>query len=452
MTYEQAIQFWFGRVNFEQRTPRRSDLKLDRMLALLAALGNPQESLRIVHVAGSKGKGSTSAMLASILRRAGHRTGLFTSPHLCRVEERIQIDGDPIPGEQVAALMEEVAPAVRAVDAVHGAGAVSFFEVGTALGFLHFARSGVDVAVIEVGLGGRFDSTNVCNPQVAVITSISIDHTQQLGNTLASIAGEKAGILKPGRPAVSGVQAPEPRAVIERVAQERGVRLRQLGEDFSYRYRPGRVTNAALHFPTVEVVTQRRRWPGMTIRLLGEHQAQNAAVAVAVVEELVEQGLSIPDSAVVSGLMSVRWPARLELVQRRPLTILDCAHNLASAEALVETLRTLIPGWEDKQAATGRRRLIFAGSSDKDLEGIFRVLTPHFSDLYLTRYAHSPRSVPPAVLGDMVRQVSEIPFTMWPTAREAFEAAQGASGLDDLICVTGSVFLAGELLPFWDDR
>jgi dihydrofolate synthase / folylpolyglutamate synthase len=447
MTYEQAIQYWFGRVNFEQRTPRRSDLKLDRIQALLRALGNPQESLRIVHVAGSKGKGSTSAMLASILCRAGYRSGLFTSPHLCRVEERIQVDGEPIPGEQLAALMEEVVPAVRAVDAVHGEGAVSFFEVGTALGFLHFAQSGVDVAVIEVGLGGRFDSTNVCDPRVAVITSISMDHTQQLGNTLASIAAEKAGILKPARPAVSGVQAPEPRAVIQRIAQERGARLRELGVDFTYRYNPGRVTNAALHLPGLEVVTRRRRWPGMSIRLLGEHQAQNAAVAVAVVEELLEQGLSISDSAVAAGLKSVSWPARLEVVQRRPLVILDCAHNLASAEALVETLRTLIPGWGEKPAGTWRRHLVFAGSSDKDLEGMFHVLTPHFSDLYLARYAHSPRSVPPAALGEIVRRVSDVPFSVWPSAREALEAAQAAAGPDDLICITGSVFLAGELLP-----
>ena len=447
MTYEQAIQFWFGRVNFEQRIPRRSDLQLDRMLALLAALGNPQEQLRIVHVAGSKGKGSTSAMLANILCRAGYRTGLFTSPHLCRVEERIQIDGVPIPGDRLAALMEEVEPAVRAVDAAFGVGVVSFFEVATALGFLHFARLDVEVAVIEVGLGGRFDSTNVCNPQVAVITSISLDHTQQLGTTLASIAAEKAGILKPGRPAVSGVQAAEPRAVIERIAQERGVRLRELGADFTYRYKPGRVTNAALHLPGVEVVTRRRRWPGMSIRLLGEHQAQNAAVAVAVVEELLEQGLSISESAVASGLKSVIWPARLEIVQRRPLVILDCAHNLASAEALVETLLTLIPGWGEKPAGAWRRHLVFAGSSDKDLEGMFRVLMPHFSDLYLTRYTHSPRSVAPAALGEMVRRVSNIPFTVWPVASDAFEAAQAAAAPDDLICITGSVYLAGELLP-----
>jgi dihydrofolate synthase/folylpolyglutamate synthase len=446
MTYEQAIDFWFGRVNFEQRTPRRSDLKLDRMHALLSELGNPEEQLRIVHVAGSKGKGSTSAMLASILRRAGYRTGLFTSPHLCRVEERIQVDGTPISGKDLAALMAEVEPAVRAVDASQSTGAVTFFEVGTALGFLHFARRQVDVAIIEVGLGGRFDSTNVCNPLVAVITSISIDHTQQLGNTLASIAAEKAGILKPGRPAVSGVQAAEPREVIERVARERGVQLRQLGREFTYNYEPGHVTSRGIEVPRVSVVTDRQRWPAMQIGLLGEHQAANAAVAVATVEELRQQGVPIENAAVVSGLASVAWPARLEVVQRRPLVVLDCAHNLASAEALVETLRSSFPPWQ--RATSGpRRHLIFGGSSDKDLEGMFRVLTPHFSDLYLTRYSHSPRSVAPVRLGDMVRRISDISFTVCPSAEEAYQAARAAAGPEDVICITGSVYLAGELLP-----
>ena len=217
MTYEQAIRFWFDRVNYEQRSPKPSDLKLDRMRALLARLGDPQQYLRIVHVAGSKGKGSTSAMLAAILRRAGYRTGLYTSPHLCRVEERIQVDGAAISAEELAVLMEDLRPAVEALDARRPAGTagVTFFEIATALGLLHFIRRRVEAAVLEVGLGGRFDATNVCSPLVAVLTSISYDHQQQLGNTLASIAREKAGIVKPGRPTVSGVRAPEARAVIE---------------------------------------------------------------------------------------------------------------------------------------------------------------------------------------------------------------------------------------------
>jgi len=447
MTYEQAIEFWFARVNYEQRSPKPSDLRLDRMRALLALLGNPQDRLRLVHVAGSKGKGSTSAMLANILRQAGYRTGLFTSPHLCRVDERIQVDATPITPAELAALMEDVRPAVLAVDAARGpeAAAVTFFEMATALGFLHFVRRRVEAAIVEVGLGGRFDSTNVVLPRVAVITSISIDHTQQLGNTLTSIAAEKAGILKPGRPAISGVRTPEARTVIRQLARMRAVAVRELGVDFNYRYEPGAVTRSELRLPRVAVVTRQRRWPAMDVALLGEHQAANAAVAVATVEELQHQGLRLPDRAVADGLASVAWPARLEVMGRQPLVILDCAHNLASAEALVETLRTTVPLSSEERAAGRRCHVVFAGSSDKDLAGMLHILAPHFSDFYFTRYANSSRSVAPARLGEMLGQTSDVPFTTWPSAAEAWQAARAAADAKDLICITGSVYLAGEL-------
>src|SRR3954447_4733435 len=212
MTYEQAIRFWFGRINYEQRSPRPSDLKLGRMRALLALLGNPEQRLRIVHVAGSKGKGSTSAMLAAVLRRAGYRTGLFTSPHLSRVEERFQVDGRPISAPELTTLLGEVRDcAAREARSAGGEPPppLTFFEIATAVGFLHFVRRRVDAAVLEVGLGGRLDSTNVCLPVLAVIVSISFDHTRILGDRLASIAREKAGIVKRGRPVISGVLAPE---------------------------------------------------------------------------------------------------------------------------------------------------------------------------------------------------------------------------------------------------
>jgi dihydrofolate synthase/folylpolyglutamate synthase len=449
LTYEQALAFWFGRINYEQRTPLPGDLKLDRMRALLALLGTPQERLRIVHVAGSKGKGSTSAMLAAALRRAGYRVGLFTSPHLTRVEERIQVDGVPVTPDALAALVAAVQPAVEALAA--GEGAATFFEVATALGFLHFARCRVDVAVIEVGLGGRFDSTNVCRPLVAVITSISLDHTQQLGTSVASIAGEKAGIVKPGRPVVSGATGPVARQVIQSVCRERGAPLRQLGTDFRYRYEPGRVASdsatrhSALspqHFlrrPRVQVVTEERAWPPLELDLLGEHQAANAAVAVACVEQLRREGLSIADGAVAAGLGAVGWPARMEVLGRRPLVVLDCAHNVASAQALVATLLTSFP--------PRRRLLVFAGSGDKDLAGMFRVLAPHFTHAFLTRYGNSPRGVPPGRLAELLRQVADLPATTCATPAEAWQAARAMATAENLICVTGSVFLAGELRP-----
>jgi dihydrofolate synthase/folylpolyglutamate synthase len=437
LSYGEALAFWYGFVNYEQRTPQRDDLRLDRMRALLHRLGDPHRRLRLVHVAGSKGKGSTSAMLASVLRHAGYRTGLFTSPHLCRVEERFQVDGEPIREEELAAL-------INGVRRVLGAGGnrlePTFFEIATAVGFLHFVRRRVDAAVLEVGLGGRFDSTNVCQPAVAAITSISFDHTQMLGNRLASIAREKAGIVKPGIPTVSGVTAPEARAVIERTCRERGSPLRQVGTDFHYRYEPGRVTADGIRRPRVQVSGRGgAAWPALEVGLLGEHQAANAAVVVACVAELRAQGWHIGDAAVAAGLAGVDWPARMEVVGRRPFVVLDCAHNDASAHALVETLTTSFP--------PARRLLVFAGSSDKDLAGMFRVLTPHFVHAFLTRYRDNPRSVPTEALAEMLRQAGELGFTLCPNAVAAWQAARAAARPDDLICITGSVYLAGELRP-----
>ncbi len=445
--HARALAFWYGLVDYERRTIQPGDLKLDRMRALSHLLGDPQDRLRIVHVAGSKGKGSTSAMLASVLRAAGYRSGLFTSPHLSAVEERIQVDGQPITADELTVLLDEIAAA-----APHVASAVSgllspeararnanltFFEVATAVGFLHFARRRVDVAVIEVGLGGRFDSTNVCRPLVSIITSISFDHTEQLGNRLASIAMEKAGIVKTGRPTVSGATAPEARAVIEQTCRRRRSRLHELGVDVHYRYEPGRVTAEGDRPPRVQVSTRRHLWPEMELGLLGEHQAANAALVVACVEELRAQGLGIADRAVAAGLAGVTWPARLEVLARRPLVVLDCAHNVASAQALADTLHSSFP--------ETRRLLIFAGSSDKDLAGMLRLLVPYFARVFLTRYGSNPRAMPPEQLADSVGGRADV--VICATPQDAWRVARADARPDDLVCVAGSVFLAGELRP-----
>jgi dihydrofolate synthase/folylpolyglutamate synthase len=443
-TPEAALAFWFGLINYEQQTPQHSAFKLEHTRQLLRLLGAPQDRVRVVHVAGSKGKGSTSAMLAAVLQQAGHRTGLFTSPHLARVEERIRVDGTVITAAEEMTLLAEVAevigwspgppPAFR-----HLTTAPTFFEVGTALGFLQFERLGVAVAVVEVGLGGQFDSTNVCEPLVSVITSISFDHTRQLGNTLASIAAIKAGIVKPGRPTVSGADAPEARAVIAQVCRERAAPLWELGRDFTYRHEPGAVTASGQRPPRVVVTTKERTWPALELGLLGEHQAANAAVVIACVEELRRQGWYLPDAAVAGGLREVFWPARLEVVARRPFIVLDCAHNVASAVALAETLDASFP--------PGRRLLVFAGSADKDVAGMFRVLAPRFAQAFFTRYTDNPRGVAPEELARLWSAVSAAPVTLCAAPADALRSARTAAGADDLVCIAGSVFLAGELRP-----
>jgi dihydrofolate synthase/folylpolyglutamate synthase len=435
---EQARAWWYGLINFEQRTPTADELKLEHMLSLLARLGNPHKRLRILHVAGSKGKGSTAAMLASLLRKAGYRTGLFTSPHLCCVEERFQVDGQAITPSELTTLLDEIRLCVEA-EGCSGGVPYTFFEVATAAGFLHFVRRRVEAAVLEVGLGGRLDSTNVCQPIVSVITSISFDHTHLLGDRLAAIAAEKGGIIKKGLPVISGATVPEARAVIERISRDRQAPLRQLGVDFRYRYTPGRVTATQTSRSRVSVTTKRRHWPEFELNLLGDHQAANAAVAIACVEILQAEGWRLPDSAIATGLADVSWPARLEVVARRPLVVLDCAHNVASALALVQTLQTSFP--------PARRLLIFAGSSDKDLAGMFRVLSPHFAHAYLTRYTDNPRSVPAQHLAELLHANGNLPATLCPTPADAYRAARAAASPDDVIVITGSVFLAGELRP-----
>ena len=487
MTHADALAFWYGRINYEVRAAGPGDLKLERMRALLRLLGDPHDRLRVVHVTGTKGKGSTCAMLAAVLRAAGYRVGLFTSPHLERVEERIQVDGVPITAAELVARMEEVAPAVRALEAA-GPGP-TFFEIGTALGFLHFVRRRVDVAVVEVGLGGRFDSTNVVAPLVAVVTSVGLDHTAQLGNTVEAIAWEKGGIIKRRVPAVSGVTDPGPRDVIRKVAADLGAPLWELGRDFGYEYRAsghgphplapspagGGGTGEKTQTPppgplpwegrgskaedllssspspwggggrgegSVSATIPTPRGTGVyRLGLLGGHQAHNAAVAVAALDRLRDAGLSAPDRAVRDGLAGVRWPARVELVGQNPWVVLDTAHNVPSAEALVNTLSESVP-------AAGRKSVVLAVSADKDVPGILRALAGYFDHFHLTRYGNNPRGVPPGRLSELLAEVAPgTAATVHPTAAAAWQAARAAAGPDDLVCVTGSVFLAGELRP-----
>jgi len=412
MTYVEAISFWYSRINYEVRAAKPGDLKLERMRALLRLLGDPHERIRLVHVSGTKGKGSTCAMLASILQAAGYRVGLFTSPHLEHVEERIQVDGHSISPSELAKRMEEVAAAVWQLDST-GAH-VSFFEIGTALGFLHFWYRRCDIAVVEVGLGGRFDSTNVCHPLVSVITNIGLDHVVQLGDTLPQIAFQKAGIIKRGVPVVSGVIQEGPRAVIRAVAAELGSPLSEcdMTDD--------RIT----HHP---------------LGLLGRHQVANATVAVAAIDILREACMTIPDFAIARGLAEVRWPARIEIVSQRPLVILDSAHNVPSVDALVQTLRSTFPPVRNKH-------LIFAVSSDKQHLEMLRILVSFFNEFHLTKYGNNPRCVPPEELATVLAEVSPgAHASVHLTSNEAWFAARAAATAEDLICITGSVFLAGEL-------
>jgi len=446
---DSALAFLTSRIDYERALSipyGKRDFRLDRMRDLLARLGDPQDAFPIVHIAGTKGKGSTAAMTAALLTAAGYRTGLYSSPHLDRVEERLAIDGRQCSREELIELVDRIRPAVEAMDALSGgdpAGATrpTYFEVVTALAFLRFALHQVGAAVIEVGMGGRLDSTNVCRPLVSVITTISFDHTQQLGNTLAAIAGEKAGIIKRGVPVICGVLADEPRQVIEEVARRNECRVIQLGRDFDYRYHPPRhlevaPANARMDFLSRGAAGEQER-KDLDLSLIGRHQAANAAVALAIAQELSLQGFNIPRAAVAKGLREVRWPARIEVLQRRPAIVLDAAHNVASAEALAEVLA--------ESFSSPRRLLVFATTRDKNYQGMLAALLPRFDEVILTRYWSNPRSVPPEDLEAVVAELSDIPRHACPDPASAWRLASSLATPDHLICIAGSFFIAAEM-------
>jgi dihydrofolate synthase/folylpolyglutamate synthase len=433
-----AEQFLFSRIDFERALHVPYSLrnfKLDRMTRLAERLGDPQAGMNIVHVAGTKGKGSTAAMIAAVLSAAGYRTGLYTSPHLQCVEERLAIDGRACSSDELVDLIERLRPIVLELDATEGP---TYFEILTAMAFVYFADHRVDWAVLEVGMGGRLDSTNICQPAVSVITSISLDHTKQLGNTLAAIAREKAGIIKPGVPVVSGVVESEPRDIIRQIAREQNCPLVERTIDFDATYYPPTHLETTSTQATIDFDNrkqgQSQHLHELRLSLVGEHQAANAAVALATLEQLRGQGWHIDEAAVRRGLGHVSWPARVEVIARRPTVVLDAAHNVASMAALLATL---------EQSFSARRRiLIFATTRDKPAAEMLAMLRPRFDHIILTRYQNNPRSFPETELAELVEPGSCL---VCPTPTEAWQAARKLATADDLIVITGSFFIAAEM-------
>ena len=450
--YLDALHTIFGRVNFE-RQPRfdysAATLNLERMRALLADLGNPQQHFHIVHVAGTKGKGSVCAFTESILRAAGYRTGLYTSPHLHTFRERMRVNGALISRAGLAALVARCRPALEHIPGV------TTFELITALAFTHFAQQGVQWAVLEVGLGGRLDSTNVVQPDITAITSLSYDHMAVLGNTLTQIAHEKAGIIKPGVPLVCAPQAPEALAVIEATCQERQAPLLLLGREWvwhaagsAFRVQP-RATP-----PSPET-------PGFTIPLAGAHQVVNAALAVVIARTLDAHGALISETAIRNGLAAARWPARFETltpVEARgsesgewPTIIADGAHNVDSAQKLAVMLETV------KRQQGGRLGLILGASLDKDVPGMLRELLP-VTDLLVCTHAQHPRAFAPQKLAELAAEIihalggATAVVSEAPGVDSALTQALTWAAPADVICFAGSLFIAAEGREAWARR
>ena len=441
--HKAALRFLFGRVDYERLTdvPYLPDhFKLDRMRELLDRLGNPQHRMPIVHIAGTKGKGSTAAMLAAILTAAGIRCGVYSSPHLDRIEERIAVDSQPCTGDELVELIRRIRPVVETMDGGQPENGPTYFEISTAMALLHFADRGVGAAVLEVGLGGRLDSTNVCSPKLTIITSIGFDHTRQLGNTLALIAREKAGIVKPGVPLISGVHEDEPREVIRRICRRNNSPLIELGNDFEFDYRPPKNLQRQATAGRLDLRRPHGGGPAyenLEPNLLGRHQAANAALAVAATDQLRTAGWHIPQDAVRRGLSETVCPARVEVVSRRPAVVIDTAHNRASIEALVDVL--------DESFSVERRLLIFAATQEKDLGGMLSCLLGAFDEVVFTKYLRNPRAVEPEHLAEQATKITGHPYTHHPTPTAAWEALSKEATPNDLICITGSFFIAAEL-------
>ncbi len=472
MDYQSALQYLYGLTDFAKERIARYDpdtLDLLRTKRVLARLGDPHQQFAAVHIAGTKGKGSVAVTCASILQAAGLRTGLYTSPHLHTFRERIRVDGESIPPGALVALLQRCRPVFDAEPEL------TTFEAITALAFTYFAQRRIDFAVVEVGLGGRLDATNVITPLVTVITSLSLDHTYLLGNTLPEIAYEKAGIIKPRVPTVCAPQKDEALDVIQQVCDERGSPLTLIGRDWKWQLPASSTGPSEMNelFPSLDGQSFDLHFtPGVsplegthTTPLLGRHQLSNTAAAIAAIDLLRRAGVSIHPRHVRQGLAAVRWAGRFEVLERHLPLVADCAHNADSAAKLVAALGEWFPG--------RRWTFILGVSVDKDLPGMLRALAP-LADRVLTTRSRHPRAMSASKVAQIASQVlpeagaplAEVEVTSdvgsaldlalnaddpWHglTSPPQVPEWSGVHGRGDAICITGSIFVVADAREIW---
>lgn len=431
MNYEAAIEFIDSFINHEKITSSQypEDFKLDRMRQLAKDIGNPQNAYECVIIAGSKGKGSTAAMLSSILRMDNLRVGLYTSPHLVNLRERIQVNGlmiNEIRFADTAACLENVLK-----DASWRRNPPTYFEILTAIAFYYFKEMRVHVAVLEVGLGGLFDSTNIARAKVVGLTPISLEHTDKLGKTISKIAVQKCGVIKGREIVVSGPQPPAVKAVIQKTADENEARLVRVGKEIRIFIR-----DYTEDFQRFDLKAAFGNFYDLELKLLGKHQIDNAAVAVGLAKSLeAKTRLKISDSAIRQGILDVHWPGRLEKIGESPTVLLDGAQNADSAKKMIAAVK--------RHFRFEKLFLVLGVSSDKNLDGILSELMPHISCLVATQ-SRNPRALSAAVIAEHAKDFGKHVLTQ-PHALAALEKAKSLAGADDLIVVTGSLFLVGEM-------
>lgn len=450
MNYQEALAYLYSLSDFERGSPftRNPEENLPREAWLLAHLGNPQQNYTSTLIAGTKGKGSTAVLIEQVLRQAGLHTGLYTQPDLHTFRERIRVDGRLISESEVAELLTEIRAMVEQIQGQGRFGPFITYEIATALAFLYFSRQRIDHAVLEVGLGGRLDATNVTQPLVSVITSISYDHMQILGNTLSKIATEKAGIIKPHGIVVSSAQSPEALLTIAAICRERQAQLvlagpaesdasrAQTGQlpATSYSYRLEKRSGEDQQFT---VWTPERTYTGLRIRLAGQYQIENATAAVAALDMLRKQGIKWDETALRAGLLAARWPARIDVIGQHPTTVVDGAHNADSMQKLMQALR---------DSFTFHRLIVVLGSAaDKDLVGIAEALKD-VDTIILTRMANPRAATIEQMEAVLVEYAPHVKIFKASVSGQAMDLALDLADTNDLICATGSLYLAGEVL------
>lgn len=430
-----AQKYLLDRVDVERISPSRLEqdtLKLERMIELMNLLDNPHRAVRTAHVAGTKGKGSTCEMTGACLEACGYTVGTYTSPHLLDMCERIRINRHAIGEEDFVRVCQRVADAAANLD--EGGGEPTFFELVTAMAFVHFAEQAVDVGVIEVGLGGRLDSTNIISPEVTAVTNISMDHMHILGSTIEKIAREKAGIFKPGVPAIAVRQQPSVIEVLRSTAAEVGAPFQVVGEEIDISIRFEATSNIGPHH-RVSLSSPRNDFDHLPVPLKGEHQAWNCVLALAILDKLCERGFKTPSAKVTRGLASVKMPGRLEVVSNSPRIVLDGAHNAESMKCLMKAIAAHIPGES--------MVVVFGCAADKDIDGMLREVGTAADKIILTRVPGNLRAADPKDLARRLAEAGKM-SQIAEDVGQALSLARKAVGREDLICVTGSLHLVGE--------
>ena len=432
MNYQQALDYINGYTDYEKigmpHDPAFYDLR--RVDELLTTLGDPQKKAGSVHITGTNGKGSVAVMVSYALTAAGYPTGLYTSPHLHSWRERIRVDGEMISEGGLAELVTELKPHVEEVNKRATYGELTTFEFLTSLAFAYFGKKNVKFQVLEVGMGGKFDATSVITPLVAVITTIGLDHTDVLGDTVAQIAAEKCGIIKPGITVVVPPQPSEAAEVIEKTCAERGAELIEVGKDIKWRG-----LSSDLDGQRFEVDGRKGNYQ-LSIPILGEHQLVNAATAVAALEVLIEKGFEIPAEKIAQGFAKVEWPGRFQVLRRHPPLVVDGAHNIDAARSLKKALKQYF----DFEKAI----LVMGASDDKNIRGVVNELTPLFDRVIVTRSRHPRAMAPDPLVAEFARHGKKA--LVADDVPAALSRALALAGEKDLVCLAGSLFIVGEAI------